>query len=377
MEPKIVRVGGRSKSEILSEFNLREIARRTNRHADGLHWRELRAIEDQMRQNQATIKDHKQIISELEHPTGILQFEKLDSIVYQTLCFEFSCQLIDRLSSPSFFKLSQNDVCNIKENNVTAIIKKWFVYLTAKSNKKAKVPPKVQEVLEQLPDLKTDADMEELYDMDELMEHRFIAEDDDDYLGVKMRLEKSNSIAKFHVENMSVLQSKYLLQEFEKTVKNNEIEHDDPINVVYAKERNVANVRENDSIERKRLAILSEIFDILNEKLVEIPNVTKEMESLSCFNTMDPKDAVDRTLPSIAQRYSAYLVVANRAKQLMKEIVREVEKELIERAEIISQLKRQHEVQILKSAYVVGMTTTGAAKYNDLLVKMRSRIGNF
>lgn len=71
MDPKIVRVGGRSKSKILSEFNLRDIARRTTRRAEGLHWREMKDIEMKIKQNEASIKRHKEIIAELERPTGM------------------------------------------------------------------------------------------------------------------------------------------------------------------------------------------------------------------------------------------------------------------------------------------------------------------
>lgn len=73
MNPKIVRVGGRSKSEILSQFNLRDIARRTNRQADGLTWREMKDIEGKMKENQETMKIQKQIIAELEQPTGMCE----------------------------------------------------------------------------------------------------------------------------------------------------------------------------------------------------------------------------------------------------------------------------------------------------------------
>lgn len=71
MDPKIVRVGGRSKSEKLSEFNLRDIARRITWRAEGLHWKEIRDVEEQMKQNQKNIRHYKQIVAELERPTGM------------------------------------------------------------------------------------------------------------------------------------------------------------------------------------------------------------------------------------------------------------------------------------------------------------------
>lgn len=377
MDPKIVRVGGRSKSEVLSEFNLREIARRTNRQANGLTWRELKDIEGKMKQHQASISNDMQIIAELGRPTGmygtfktckrvklkvffyvtgIVQFDMLNHTVYQTLCFEFSSQLMDKLSAPSFFKLSPNDVRNIKENAATDIVKKWFDYLNAKSNKKAKVAQAENIRQEVPPEKETDSDMDEFYDMDELMEHRIVTDHCVNNVDVKVRMGNSNSVGKFHVENMSVVQSKHLLKEYELAIEAFVINDNDPLNVVYGKQRNAAQIRDADAVERKRLAILTEIFRCLNDKLVRIPDVAKELESLKRFNTMDNKNAVDGTIPSIAQRYAAYLVVAKRAKQLMNEIIRETEKEMIEQAGIVAQLKRQHDVQILKNADVVGMS---------------------
>lgn len=202
-----------------------------------------------------------------------------------------------------------------------------------------------------------DVDMEEFYDMEELLEHRIISEEgnfDTNYAELKMRLQHGNSAAKFHVENMSILQSRYLLQEYEKTIQKYAINDNDPLNVVYAKQRNEAIARENESYERKRLTVLTEIFRCLNEKVVTIPGITNELESLRNFSVTDNKNSVDRMFPSVAQRYAAYLVVAKRAKQLMNELVRGAEQELIDNAGIVAQLKRQHDVQILKDAHVVG-----------------------
>lgn len=214
-----------------------------------------------MKQNQNTIKHYKQIAAELERPTGmrnssftieslhfinqlsittsvffyisgIVKFDTLTNTVYQTLCFEFSTQLLDKLSSPSFYKLTQNDVSNTKENRTAEIVKKWFVYLNPKANKKAKAapvidPPEVPETV---------ANIEEFYDMEELMEHRMIT-DFDNLSELKIRLDLEHCVSKFHVDNMSIPQSKYLLKEYEKCMQSNAINDSDPLNVVYAKQR--------------------------------------------------------------------------------------------------------------------------------------------
>lgn len=264
-------------------------------------------------------------------------------MVYQTLCFEFSSQLMDKLSSSSFFKLTQSDISNIKGKRATDVVKKWFEYLNVKSNKTTKVAQIENNCQEVTPEEGEDSDIQEFYDMDELMEHRIFVEDD----------ERKFAEQKIRYEG-SILKSKYLLNEYEEQIKDYAINDNDALNMVYAKQRNVALVRENESAERKRLAILSEIFRCLNEKHVRIPDVTKELESLRRCNIMDTKNIVDATLPLIAQRYAAYLIVAKRAKQLISEMIRELEKDMIESAGIVGQLRRQHEVQILKNADVVG-----------------------
>lgn len=70
MDPKIVRVGGRSKSEVLREFNLRDLARRTNRQIVGLQWKEQKDLQMEMQQNERSIKNLKRITAELERPSG-------------------------------------------------------------------------------------------------------------------------------------------------------------------------------------------------------------------------------------------------------------------------------------------------------------------
>lgn len=52
----------------------------------------------------------------------------------------------------------------------------------------------------------------------------------------------------------------------------------------------------------------------------------------------------------------------------MHEIIREIEKEMIERAGIVAQLKRQHDVQILKDADVVGKLRNTIAFHSAIIV---------
>ncbi|XP_037051302.1 NFX1-type zinc finger-containing protein 1-like isoform X2 [Bradysia coprophila] len=377
MDPKIVRVGGRSKSEVLREFNLRDMARRTNRQLGGLQRRELNDLERDMKQNERSIRNLKQIAAELQWPTGIIKFESIDDQIYQTLCSEFSSQLLDKLSSPSFFKLSNSDVYNITEGSAIDAVKKWFEYLQVNANKNAK-GRKAQKDNSQAetPSEEAYADVgeEEFYDMDELMEHRMIFDDVVDHAEIEAQFEHSNSVGRYHGKEMSIPHSTFLLKEYERNIQRNVIHDKDSMAVANTKRRNVAQVRESVFVEQKRLDVLVEIFACLNENRVKIPDVAAKLETLRRFNTTDSINVVDKTLPLVAQRYAAYLIVAKRAKHLMNETVRGLEEKLIESAETIAQLKRQHEVEILKNADVVGMTTTGAAKFHDLLAKMKCRI---
>lgn len=262
--------------------------------------------------------------------------------------------------SPTFFKLSNSDVYNITESNAVDAVKKFFVYLQVNKNAKGRqvektkqnVPPRVEEN-----DNAEDDDEEEFYDMDELMEQRIVSDDVIDPVKLQKRFVQSNSVGRYHVKEMSIPYSKFLLTGYEATIKQNAITDNDSRQVYNTKQRNIAQASDSLSVEQKRLDLLTEIFSCLNGRHVKIPDVSTKLEALRHSHVMDSKDVVDKTFPHVAQRYAAYLIVAKRARELIKEAIRSVEDKLIEGAETISQLKQQHEVEILRNAAVVGKRT--------------------
>lgn len=257
--------------------------------------------------------------------------------------------------SPTFFKLSNSDVYNITESSAADAVKKFFVYLQVNKNAKGcqvektkqNIPPMVEK-----DDNAEDDDEEEFYDMDELMEQRIVSDD-----VIQRRFVQTNSVGRYHVKEMSIPYSKFLLAGYETTINQNAINDNDSRQVYNTKQRNIAQASDSLSVEQKRLDLLTEIFSCLNGRHVKIPDVCVKLEALRHSHVMDSKDVVDKTFPQVAQRYAAYLVVAKRAHELIKEAIRSVEEKLIEGAETISQLKQQHEVEILRNAAVVGKRT--------------------
>ncbi|KAG4069526.1 hypothetical protein HA402_006892 [Bradysia odoriphaga] len=143
-------------------------------------------------------------------------------------------------------------------------------------------------------------------------------------LAIKNKHFMNPNIVRVGGRSKSTILSEFNLRDIDYAISDN-----DTLNVVYAKQRNAAQIRENDSVERKRLAILTEIFHCLNEKLVKIPDVTTSLDTLKRFNTMDSKNVVDRTLQSVAERYAAKNVIATFVAVIVEEAAEVLEAHIV------------------------------------------------
>lgn len=106
----------------------------------------------------------------------------------------------------------------MKKNGATDVVKKWFKYLK-NTKSKPNISANPTQTQDSLPDVlhATEEENEEFYDMEELLEHRIITEEE---VEVNIKVQKEFSlVAKFHVENMSVLQSICMGNEFQKAIE--------------------------------------------------------------------------------------------------------------------------------------------------------------
>ena len=117
-----------------------------------------------------------------------------------------------------------------------------------------------------------------------------------------------------------------------------------------------------------KTAFLKELLDAYHEGRVDLPEVTPEL--LARGHEREPP-----LKPSLNEKWAIYFHVVEWLKSfLMQNIVR-VEDAIIKAQERFAEVNNKGDGIILKKAMVVGLTTTGAAKYNTLLRMMKSRIG--
>lgn len=78
---------------------------------------------------------------------------------------------------------------------------------------------------------------------------------------------------------------------------------------------------------------------------------------------------------SAVEKWSIYLGVVKRATEKTKFELKKATEIFRQTQQRLTKVLRTEDSQILKKASVVGMTTTGAAKYHDLVESMKSKIG--
>jgi len=110
-----------------------------------------------------------------------------------------------------------------------------------------------------------------------------------------------------------------------------------------------------------------------NEKSLTLPEITaEELDSTAKLSEGPPPPQRE-----VWKTWAIYFQLLEKCKkETMKEIFK-LEEELVTVHEKFKEVENSCYAQILKHAKFVGMTTTGAAKYNSLLPVMQSRLGNY
>lgn len=216
----------------------------------------------------------------------------------------------------------------------------------------------------------TAPDDEEDYDVDELLANRIInvdnvfAESDnaDVHSGNKLLYLAGISICDFDTEIFNLKETIKKLDEqstMGPKTRRREI----------VMERN--NISYSLAIAENKRSFLEKLFTYYRVEQIWLPDVSKILEQI---RKGDEMEEILKLLPQNA-RWTIYFEIVNRARVLAAERAFQGGEKLI------ALQKRQRENQkfvdgvILRESKVVGMTTTGAAKYNDLLKMMRSKIG--
>ncbi|XP_021964846.2 NFX1-type zinc finger-containing protein 1-like [Folsomia candida] len=356
----IVRLGSRSKSEKLKEFELSNVRNRGG-------WRESQAEYDlrtrarQAVQNWGCQVDYlKEQYNELKEMKGILDFRCL--AVWDSVRPEFPPCLWGLFESLEFFEF--NDALLSHRNfDATALVNSWFG-----RNPNSKLPKKT-------PDLKLEVEEDdqlekEDYDLEELLSTRMV----DDYQ--RREFIASNKHGDPHVltflDNLSLMDCKKRRSKLEAELMTALEKHNIQINIGTDQEVNdqtIQFIRMRQVLNENRINLLQNILPRLRGMKIDKEAVHETLKEM--WGSQKPWRKI---FPSVISRWEAYLVVIERSKELLNERRKELEPELIIAERRSAQIRKYGDSQILKHCKVVGMTTTGAGKHYDILQNLNSKI---
>ncbi len=363
---QLVRVGGQSKVDEIDQFNIRNIRseyikrKQFNDHHASLRSRtsrELKLLENYR-------SDLKSLFGDLCRLSGIVNFNKLGLQIRQENWFndsELDSLIPDELAKIflkqngatvlDFLRLNNIDF-NSNNFSVEKVLKHWFrITLIPTAIKKA-------EVNEEEETLEPELEDEELRSM--LVAHRLeeeILEEDRNYQAARVQY--------------------HLCHAYDAKFKSQE-------DGLYSELLDAERQRNNRDIKRLRGALYE--LGLQRTKFMNQCNFVKELVR----NYLSGRIVLPIVTPellakaneraslwrlSLSEKWSLYFYFIDEIKKyLLGEIIK-IEAKIMDEQKVMEEVKNQGDGFILKRSKVVGMTTTGAAKYNTVLRMMQSKIG--
>jgi len=202
---------------------------------------------------------------------------------------------------------------------------------------------------------------DEDYDLDELMGHRLV----DDILLESETSKKAQTCQKCvsYLPNCSVRGCEKSLEQMDQEIEST----GKPMTTQQALFHFAA--KESEKIELlNRHKLLKEIFRLYKENLIELPDVSQLLEDIKTGRTIDYYD-----LPP-HRRWALYFEVVKQIRVFLALELAEIEKNLSIAQKAKRDIMLYGDGLVLKDCKVVGLTTTGAAKYNNLLKMIGSKI---
>ncbi len=204
----------------------------------------------------------------------------------------------------------------------------------------------------------------ELYDIDELMENRIL----DDIQMEADTADKQKTGGEF-------LKEAYMLSaavcDHERWIVSSELAS--AINNQQQK-KIIKQLESKELAIENRKKVLLKIFQLYKDKRLILPDVKELLSKIEAENVADRPSEEDLGKLSMATKWALYFAIVERWQgDLMKSVV-VVEKDLSLARKELRDVIEWGDTYIARDCHVVGLTTTGAAKYNNLLRKIRSKI---
>lgn len=128
-------------------------------------------------------------------------------------------------------------------------------------------------------------------------------------------------------------------------------------------------------VARNRKLLLERIFLLRKSERIELPDVEQLLRDCEALtNESEKKDLLENI--DLKQRWALFFAVVDRAQTTASNRIPRIEMQLIHEQKKLQQCYLYAKGLLLQNAQVVGMTTTGAAKYRELVKMMQSKIGS-
>lgn len=364
---KLVRVGGQSKNEGVQQYNVSHIR---NEYLKRKQFEENYASLRLRTRRELTLQqdyrsDLKSLFSDLCNPNGIVNFAMLeDQLKSKDMTVDLTLDSIIKGELQSIFlrrngttvfdflRLSNTEF-EAQHFSADSVVKRFF-RIRAPINRK----PVVVNEEEETPEVEMED--EELRSI--LVAHRLeeeILEEDRKYKAVRLQ---------YHLHPQ--MDEKFKSSENELFVKLEDAERKRDFKMVKSLQYDLYELGLQRNKFMNQCAFVGKFMQSYKDGRIDLPKITPEF-----LDQCSDKRFLWRL--SISEKWAIYLHIIDEAKRhLLNEIIK-IEAVIIEAQKKVEEVKNQGDGIILREAQVVGMTTTGAAKYNTVLRMIKSKIGNF
>lgn len=355
---KLVRVGGQSKVDDIQQYNIRNIRNeRLKQKMFDANYASLRLrTRRELLLQQDYRSDLKSLFADLCNPDGIINFGRLNeqitdlaSIIpsgFASIFFSNGGRIFD------FLRLNNSDF-ESERFSAEHLVKRWFGLTATRPSRAAATPQVVEEA--DTPD--TELDDEEIRNI--LVAHRMEEE-----ILEEVRTHKAEAL---HYHLCYAHDAKFKSSEAELFSALQKAEQD----------RNYKQVKQFQGklyelgLQRNKFMNQCNFVKVIQQSYcdgrINLPKVTPDMLA-------EANASLWRL--SLTEKWAIYFHIVDEIKKyLLQELVK-IEASIMDAQKRMEEVKNQGDGFILQGAQVVGMTTTGAAKYNVVLRMMKSKIGN-
>lgn len=364
----LIRVGGQSKIEEIQQYNIRNLRKDyLGKRKFGKNYSDLRfRTRDHLLLHQDYRADLISLFRDLSNPEGIVNFSRLNEQIKKDVCtidFRLDSLIPDQIASIFFnkngttiFNWLQMSYKEFESNRFSSqnIIRKWFRITSVVRrqvqavNENIETPEEVEFEDEELRNIVTAHRMEE-----EAMEE-----------DRKYKAERLEYHFCYKQEEKFRLQEQGLWEDFENAKKTNQFKD------VKRLEGEIYELGLQINKFLNQCKFMKEFCQSYQDGKIELPTVTPDLLARA-----NERDSLWRL--SISEKWGIYFHFIDEVKKYLINEVIKVEAVIIEAQKKMVEVNNQGDGFILQEAKVVGMTTTGAAKYNTVLRMMRSKIGLF